>query len=73
MKKLNFAVTLLALCSCDRGVQKQSLDPQSPQQAQKELQSFPKPSAAELFDLQSKCTTLGQKLMDENKIGPALT
>lgn len=70
MKTLVVTALLILLCSCNK---------QPPKQTQPQQQSvdadvpFRKPSATELFDLQSKCTAMGEKLMNENVIGTALT
>jgi hypothetical protein len=61
MKRLLATALLLCLCSCDR-LTKQKLpeDAASP---------FRVPTASELFDLQSKCSAMGEKLMQDNLIG----
>ncbi len=62
MKRLTIAALLL-LSSCDMTKKKQP-----------EIASpFRTPSATELFDLQSKCTAMGQKVLQSNVIGAALT
>ena len=55
-------VLLLSLCSCN-------MTPKP----KPEAASFRTPSATELFDLQSKCTAMGKKIMEDNIIGNALT
>lgn len=68
MKRLTATTLLLFLCGCKDTKQVVPLasgDAATPQYRQ--------PSATELFDLQSKCTALGDKIMRENFIGVALT
>jgi hypothetical protein len=69
MKRLIVTALLLSLCSCrpskhDQPEQRQQPEATSPLRA---------PSATELFDLQSKCTVLGEKILRDNIIGDALT
>jgi hypothetical protein len=52
-------------CSCDRL--------SKPTQPVEPPPLFRTPSATELFDLQSKCTAMGEKVMEGNVIGNALT
>ncbi|MDR3714374.1 MAG: hypothetical protein P4L51_16280 [Puia sp.] len=69
MKSMLATVLLLSLCSCD-------MLPKQKQAEQKQAEaapSFRPPSATELFDLQSKCTAMGDKILEENVIGNALT
>lgn len=56
-------IALLLLCSCGPSKQKQP----------EEASPYRAPSATELFDLQSKCTAMGVKILEENSIGNALT
>jgi hypothetical protein len=64
MKRLT-VIALLLLCSCDRlSKQKRPEATASP---------YCVPSATELFDLQSKCTAMGEKVLQENLVGTALT
>jgi hypothetical protein len=67
MKRLTVIALTLFVCSCDK----------APQQKQPETVPTPSPfrapTATELFELQSKCTVLGEKIMRENVIGSALT
>ena len=62
MKKLTLLV--LFLCACDRA-SKQA----APVAA---AATFASPTASEQFDLQSKCSGMGEKTMDDNVIGNAL-
>lgn len=68
-KSLTATTLLLLLCSCGPPTQRQ---PQAQQQTE-EPAPFRAPSASELFDLQSKCTAMGEKLMKDNFIGDTLT
>ena len=64
MNRLTITASLLLLCSCDR----------LPKPNQPEAGStFRAPSATELFDLQSKCSAMGEKVLQNNFIGNALT
>lgn len=63
MKRLMIAAALL-LCSCNNPTgQKQPVP----------TPAFRLPTPTEAFDLQSKCTALGQKILEDNVIGSALT
>jgi hypothetical protein len=64
MKRLTVTALLLLLCSCDR---------LSKQKQPEAASSYRAPSATELFDLQSKCTAMGEKVLEGNFIGNALT
>jgi hypothetical protein len=56
------------LCSCGSG------EHQSPTTAQAPSASTSRPpSATEVFHLRSECARLGEKILDGNLIGPALT
>jgi len=65
VKRLMVTALLLFLCSCDT--------PPKPIPSDVAASTFRAPSATELFDLQSKCTVIGQKIMEDNLIGNALT
>jgi hypothetical protein len=65
MKRLTVTVLLLLLCSCER-LSKQK-------QPEAAAQPYRAPTAMELFDLQSKCTAMGENIMRESTIGNALT
>jgi len=60
---------LLVLCSCDRLSKKNDAGQKQPEEAP----SFRALSATELFDLQSRCTLMGEKIMQESHIGTAMT
>lgn len=64
MKRLTITTLLLSLCACDTASK-----PKQPEAAP----SYRVPSATELFDLQSKCTAMGEKVLEGNFIGNALT
>lgn len=64
MKRLIVTTALLlSLCSCNT----------TPKPKPDEASTFRAPSATELFDLQSKCSLLGAKILEGNFIGKALT
>jgi hypothetical protein len=63
MKRL-IIVTLAFLCSCKQPAKEQQQVPAPTHQL---------PTATELFDLQSKCSELGRKILEGNTIGSALT
>lgn len=56
------AIALVCFCGCQEKAEKKQ-----------EVQAFRMPNAAELFDLETKCNAMGQKLMENNVIGSALT
>lgn len=64
MKNMTVTALLLLLCSCDRVAKPKQPEEPSP---------FPTPTASELFELQSKCTALGEKVLQNSMIGNALT
>lgn len=66
MKALSLIVALLSVltCACQK--------PLAPSARADEL-AFRKPTATEIFNLRSKCADLGQKILDANVIGIALT
>lgn len=63
MKRLTATALLLLLCSCGPSKEKHPEEPAL----------FRTPSATELFDLQSKCSAMGEKVLEGNIIGNALT
>jgi hypothetical protein len=68
-----FACSLL-LCSCTRPVQQIKSEASEPTvKGQATAPALRLPSAAEAFDLQSKCVKLGDDLLKGNIIGDALT
>ena len=72
MKRL-MVTALLLLCSCDsikRQKQPAEAVSASPSQAPS---PFRAPTATEMFDLQSKCSAMGERILRENSVGVALT
>jgi hypothetical protein len=65
MKRLTVTALLLLLCSCDRLSKSKQPEPAA--------SLFRAPTATELFDLQSKCSAMGEKILQDNIIGNALT
>jgi hypothetical protein len=57
------AFALALVCGCEK----------KPETRQEHVQNFRAPSAAELFELESKCSAMGQKVLENNWIGSALT
>ncbi|MGD0446255.1 MAG: hypothetical protein ABSA39_20160 [Edaphobacter sp.] len=55
-------IALVFFCGCQKKAETKQV-----------VQTFRAPSAAELFDLESKCNALGNKAMENNLIGSALT
>ncbi len=58
-------LVLLVLCLSSCEARKNSADKETPSQNRA-------PTAAEVFDLRSKCAALGEKILNENVIGNAL-
>jgi len=63
MKNLRI-IYLILLCACNK---QQDVKPTPPPS------TFRIPSASEAFELQSKCSQLGEKILQDNFIGSALT
>jgi hypothetical protein len=57
------ALTLIFCCGCQKKAE----------QPKQRAPIFRTPSASELFDLESKCNAMGQKILENNVIGSALT